>query len=116
MRAPAVFTLLSAIALALLPDAALAQFCHPGACACRPSQTVVCGWRFYKPIHRNIYICWCQNPSAGGGGVGSYGQAEIHKKNVPVTHPAPGGGMNMRSAVGARMMRRPAFGTIRRWH
>jgi hypothetical protein len=45
---------------------------------------------FPCPTCGPISRCYC--PPAGAGGPGSYGRAEIHRKNVPQTHKnkAPG--------------------------
>jgi hypothetical protein len=86
---------------------------------------------WYDPTTGQWYnkSCRCQ-PNSGGssGGPGSYGHAEIHKKNVPTVKPSGGIGPMSVSRRPAWIMRRapmgvaappaalhrgPAFGTIR---
>ena len=115
MRALTVSSILGAFALVLLPGFAMAQPCGPGRPnACRPPLTQVCGVAWANHVNRNVCRCWCQYPSAGSSssGSGSYGKAEIHKKNLPQTHPTPSGNMYMRGAAGVRT---PAVGVMRRW-
>lgn len=89
---------------------------HKGYCYCKPPLTKACGPVWNEYFKQNFTECWCHNPSADDNGfVGSYGHAEIHKKNVPQTHPTPTGNIYMRSAAGVRTMRRPAVGMMRRW-
>jgi hypothetical protein len=86
-------------------DAALADPCSSGSgkkCVCDPPLVRVCG-----PKGTYHKTCWCVRPGATNGGSwgGSYGHAEIHKKNVPQTHPTPGTLQRGRFLPG--MMRRP---------
>jgi hypothetical protein len=86
-----------AIASLLASPAALAEPCRRGPqcprfCCCNPPLVRVCGWVWNDYFQRDVMQCWCHNPSAGGGasGPGSYGTAEIHKRNVPTVTPGPG--------------------------
>ena len=129
MRTLSVSSLAIVLAYLFLSAPAVAEPCsmpgsHKGHCYCKPPLTKECGPVWNEYFHRNFMECWCHNPAAGdaGYGGGSYGHAEVHKKNVPQTHPTPGPGMlyarpymHPRGAVGMRMMRRPATGVMRRW-
>lgn len=128
MRTLTVSSLVVVFACLFLSAPAAAEPCsHPGSkkgyCYCEPPLTKVCGPVWNEYFHQNFTECWCHNPAAGDSGYGgSYGHAEIHKKNVPQTYPTPGPGMLYarpfmypRGAFGMRTMRRPAVGVMRRW-
>jgi hypothetical protein len=72
----------------ILLGSAAADPCSSGGgkkCKCDPPLTRVCGPKD-DPYKKT---CWCEYRAGGGYGTGSYGKAEIHKKNVPQTHPTP---------------------------
>jgi hypothetical protein len=120
MRALTTSSLVVAFACLFLPVSAIAEPCsHPGShkgyCYCKPPLTKVCEPVWNEYYKQNFRECWCHNPSSGNNGFGgSHGKAEIHKKNVPQTHPTPSGDIHMRGPVGKRMMRSPAPGVMRR--
>ena len=115
-----ILTISSLVVCLLLPAAAAAEPCsmpgsHKGHCYCEPPLTKQCGPVWNEYFQQNFTECWCNNPSAEDNGFGgSYGHAEIHKKNVPQTHPTPFPGMYMRPGMdargyaGVRTIRRPA--------
>ena len=133
MRALTVSSLVIVLGCMLAPAPAAAEPCsHPGSkkgyCYCKPPLTRECGPVWNEYFHQNFTECWCHNPAAADAGYGgSYGHAEIHKKNVPQTHPTPDPGMYMRPGMyvrpgihargyaGMRTMRRPAIGVMRQW-
>ena len=117
MRAVAMSFISLTAGLLLLHDPAAADPCSSGSgkkCRCDAPLTRVCGPKD-DPYHKT---CWCENRQGGGGGSsgwGSYGKAEIHKKNVPQTHPVPSATAYQRGAFGLRQIRTPAPGALRRW-
>jgi len=134
MRARTLSSLVVVLASLLLSAPAVAEPCsHPGSkkghCYCKPPLTKVCGPVWNEYFHQNFTQCWCHNPAAGDAGFGgSYGHAEIHKKNVPQTHPTSHPDMDarprmfmrprvyMRGAAGPGLTRRSAFPVMRqRW-
>lgn len=98
---------LSGLLVLALNGAALAEPCSSGSgkkCVCDPPLIRKCG-----PKGSYHKTCWCERPGAAGGSVsgwGSYGHAEIHKKNVPQTHPTPSPGFQ-RGRFAPGLMRRP---------
>lgn len=111
MRALFASSILGSFAAILLAGSVMAQPCTPHSCVCDPPLTKVCG-QIHIGNHTG-FRCWCK--AAGSDVGGSYGKAEIHKKNVPTTHPTfGGGGMNMRGDVGMRTKQMPEVGVMRR--
>jgi hypothetical protein len=104
---------------------------HKGYCYCEPPMTKVCGPVWNEYMQQNRTKCWCHDPATDSGGYygSGGGKAEIHKKNVPQTHPTPTPDMywrggpryrvapNYRVAPAYRMVRRPAPGVfhMQRW-
>ncbi len=57
--------------------------------------------------------CSCQDDGGSGGGIGSYGHAEIHQRNVPTVKPSGVGPTNLaRPPLGLRVTPRAPTSTF----